>query len=118
VRAGLRTAIALFGVVLVFAPALPAAADYNNTDFGKIGDVYSPGGLSLPVSLLLYIGVPLLGFAIAALMAFRPSKGANRRYRPGRAWTNEPVWFGDVSALEHEPTRAALPGAGGASGSW
>lgn len=110
--------MALFGLVLVLVPASPALADYNNTEFGKIGDVYSPGGLSLPVTLLFYIGIPLAGFFLAALMAFRPSKGSSRRYRPGRPWSHEPVWLGDVSALEQEPTRAALPGAGGASGSW
>jgi hypothetical protein len=116
VKAGLTTAFALLAAVLVFVPAGTAAA--ANTNFGKIGDVYSPSGLSLPVSLLFYIGIPIVGFAVAGMLAFRPSKGANRRYRPGRAWVHEPVWFGDESALEREPTRAALPGAGGASGSW
>jgi hypothetical protein len=117
VRAGLTTAFALLAAVLVFVPAASASA--ANTNFGKIGDVYSPSGLSLPITLLLFIGIPILGFGVAAALAFRPSKGANRRYRPGRPWTFEPVWFGDESvALEREPKRAALPGAGGASGSW
>jgi hypothetical protein len=116
VRAGLTAAFTLLAAVLVFAPAGTAAA--ANTDFGKVGDVYSPSGLSLPVTLLLFVGIPILGFAVAAALAFRPSKGASRRYRPGRTWTHEPVWFGDESALEREPTRAALPGAGGASGNW
>lgn len=115
-KAGLSAAFALLAAVLVFAPAVPAAA--ANTQFGKIGDVYSPDGLSLPLTLLFFVGIPLAGFAVAATLAFRPSKGANTRYRPGRPWTFEPVWFGDESALEHEPKRAALPGAGGASGSW
>jgi hypothetical protein len=116
VKVGLRTAFALLTAVLVLAPALPAAA--ANTDFGKIGDVYSPSGLSLPINLLLFVGIPLVGFLIAGSLAFAPSKGSNRRYRPGRPWTHEPVWFGDESTLEREPQRAALPGAGGASGSW
>jgi hypothetical protein len=115
-KVGLRTAFALLAAVLVLAPALPAAAD--NTQFGKIGDVYSPSGLPLPATLLLFVGIPLIGFIVAGLLAFQPSKDANRRYRPGRPWTHEPVWFGDESALEREPQRAALPGAGGASGSW
>jgi hypothetical protein len=116
VKVGLRAAFAALAVVLVLAPALPAAA--ANTQFGKIGDVYSPSGLPLPATLLLFVGIPLVGFILAGLLAFRPSKDANRRYRPGRPWVHEPVWFGDESALEREPQRAALPGAGGASGSW
>ena len=116
VKAGFTTAFALLAAVIVFVPASSASA--ANTQFGKIGDVYSPSGLSLPLTLLFFVGIPLVGFAVAAVLAFRPAKGANRRYRPGRAWTHEPVWFGDESALEQEATRAALPGAGGASGSW
>lgn len=100
---------------------MPAAAAGGSTDvgqFGQIGDVRSPDGLGLPLSILLFVGIPLLGFLIGGLMAFRPSKGDSKRYRPGRAWTYQPVWFGDDSGLELEPKRAALPGAGGAHGRW
>jgi hypothetical protein len=102
--------------MLVFLPAFPAAA--ADTDIGNIGDVGSPDPLSIPVSVLLFVGIPLIGFLIAGGLAFYTSKGASRRYRPGRPWTFEPMWFGDESALEYEPQRAALPGAGGASGRW
>jgi hypothetical protein len=105
--------------MLVLLPALPAAAvNTNPNDIGRIGDVGSPDSLSVPLQVLLFIGAPLLCFIIAALLAFRPPRGASRRYRPGRPWAYEPVWFGDESALEQEPHRAALPGAGGASGRW
>ncbi len=119
-RSGLRGAAAGLVMALVLLPALPAAALPNGTGpgLGQIGDVYSPQGLNLPLKLLIFVGIPLVGFVIGGLMAFRPQRGAVRRYRPGRAWTAEPVWFGDESALEHEPQRAALPGAGGASGRW
>jgi hypothetical protein len=117
VRAGLRTAGAAFALLLLLVPALPAAAT-TTSDIGQIGDVRSPEGLSLPLMLLLYVGIPLAGFIIGGTLAFRPSRGARRRYRPGRPWNYEPVWFGDESTLEHEPKRAALPGAGGASGRW
>jgi hypothetical protein len=102
--------------MLVLLPALPAAA--ADTDIGQIGDVGNPDSLSVPLEVLLFVGIPLVGFIIAASLAFRPQKGTARRYRPGRPWTHEPVWFGDESALEQEPQRAALPGAGGASGRW
>ncbi len=108
--------------MLILGPALPAGAiTSNSTDIsqiGQIGDVRSPDSLTLPLTLLLFIGIPMLGFAFGALIAFWPGKGESRRYRPGRPWTHDPVWFGDVAGLELEPQRAALPGAGGASGRW
>ncbi len=116
VRVGIRAAFAALGVLLVLLPALPAAA--SGYEIGKIGDVGSPDSLSVPLEVLLFIGIPVLGFLLAGLLAFRPQRGSSRRYRPGRPWTFEPVWFGDESALEHEPKRAALPGAGGANGRW
>lgn len=109
--------------MMVLLPALPAAASGSNVitnvpKIGNIDNVSSPESLSVPLEVLLFIGIPVVGFIIAALMAFRPQRGTARRYRPGRQWTHEPVWFGDESALEYEPQRAALPGAGGASGRW
>jgi hypothetical protein len=122
IRAGIRGAFVTLGVMLVLLPALPAAASGNDikdiNQVGQIGDVGSPDSLSVPLEVLLFIGIPIAGFIIAALMAFRPQRGASRRYRPGRPWTFDPVWFGDESVLEQEPKRAALPGAGGASGRW
>jgi hypothetical protein len=113
----MRTAAGLFTALLVLIPALPAASA-DNTDFGKNGDVYSPDGLGLPLSILLYVGVPLIGFAIAGALTLWSMKSAGQRYRPGRPWTHDSVWFGDESSLEREPQRAALPGSGGARGSW
>jgi hypothetical protein len=108
--------------MMVLLPALPAAASGNDItrvpQIGNIGNVGSPDSLSVPLEVLLFVGIPLVGFIIAAMLAFRPQRGTARRYRPGRQWSFEPVWFGDESALEHEPQRAALPGAGGASGRW
>ncbi len=106
-------------MALLCLPALPAAASsVDPAQIGQVGNVGSPQGLSLPLTLLLFVGLPLVGFIIGGAMAFRPQRGARRRYRPGRPWTHEPVWFGDESSLEHEPKRAALPGAGGANGRW
>jgi hypothetical protein len=103
-------------MALVLVPALPAAA--TGGGIGNVGDVGDPDPLSLPVELLIFVGGPILVFGIALLLAYIPSKGSSERYRPGRPWTHDPVWFGDESALEHEPKRAALPGAGGANGRW
>ncbi len=123
IRAGIRGAFVTLAVMVVLLPALPAAAssgnDINNVNrIGQIGDVGSPESLSVPLEVLFFIGFPLLGLIIAALLAFRPQRGSGRRYRPGRPWAFEPVWFGDESVLEQGAQRAALPGAGGASGRW
>jgi hypothetical protein len=119
-RAAWRGGIVGLFLMVTLIPALPAAALPSGTGPGisKIGDVGSPSGLSLPVTLLIFVGGPVLAFLFGGLMALRPRRGSSRRYRPGRPWPYELAWFGDRSRLEYEPKRAALPGAGGASGRW
>jgi hypothetical protein len=69
----------------------------------------------------LYVGIPVAGFIIAILLSLRSGRKSDR-YRPGQPWTHEPAWFGsseqESEAVQEQRRRAALPGAGGASGRW
>ena len=100
----------LFG--LLGALQLPASAD--------IGDHYTPDPLHLAVTLGVFVGIPLGFFLIVASLTLRqPRQTGALRYRPGRPWGFDAVWFG---ARPQESTdgrpRVAVPGTGGASGSW
>ncbi len=82
-----------------------------------VGNAYNPEALSLPVALALFIGVPVLGFLISALLSFR-TKRDKGRYRPGQPWDHDTEWFGRPPERSDERRRMALPHAGGASGRW
>jgi hypothetical protein len=106
---------------LLFLLAAPASAAQPDAGNGDIGDVHSPATQSALTMLGLYVGIPALGFLIAFLLAGRSAK-KTERYRPGQPWQHDPAWFGSSEKESAEVTeqrrRAALPGAGGASGRW
>lgn len=105
--------VVLAGLTLVVAPAAPARA---------LSDGEMPGrGLGMVNTLLLFVGVPL---AICGLIALLVVAGAFRRgprYRPGRGWDHDPVWFAGP-ADPNAALVAARPGTevtgGGASAEW
>jgi hypothetical protein len=96
--------------------------------------------LSVVETVLVFVGIPLVIFAILAIGVFgRPDVSQRTRYRPGKPWVFAPVWYlprpieGDhraSRAMAHElvegpSERLALPAAGidvkpagGASGEW
>ncbi len=96
-------------LLLLATPA--AAAD----DSGEVTDT----GLTVTHGWLLYVGIPVALFAVIALLAALPRLIHRPRYRPGRPWPHDPLWF----AGPEEPDAALagarpLPGTGGASGDW
>lgn len=104
------TPVVLFG--LLGALQLPASAD--------IGDHYTPQPLHLALVLGVFVGIPL-GFVllVASLTLRQPRTTGALRYRPGRPWGFDNVWFGarPQESPDGRP-RVAVPGTGGASGSW
>src|SRR4051812_46493141 len=122
-RRRLRLASVLLSVpVLVLVIAGPAlAAGQPDSGSGDIGDAHSPEPQSLPVMLGLYVGIPAAGFLLAYLLSMASGKKSDR-YRPGRPWEHDPAWFGtslqESQDDQEQRRRAALPGAGGASGQW
>lgn len=53
---------------------------------------------------LIYVGSPLALTALLAAGVYGRSAAHSAKYRPGRAWTHEPVWY-----LPHSDVAAALP---------
>lgn len=45
-------------------------------------------------ALLLFVGVPLLIFAVITLLVMAPSLAKGPRYRPSQQWDAEAEWFG------------------------
>lgn len=85
-----------------------------------IGDRHNPDPLSTLEAWLIYGGIVAGGFVIALVLMLLSGRGGSaHRYRPGRPWAYDPVWFGPQPHVEEGRwPRAALPGAGGASGRW
>lgn len=86
----------------------------------NIGDKYSPDPLTAFQAWAIYGGVIVGAFLIAIALTLLSSRSSGPpRYRPGRPWQHDEVWVGDEPRIaEGERPNVALPGAGGASGSW
>ena len=106
---GVATA-ALAPVLLAATPALAKLDD---------GEVKGKS-LGAGLVILYYVVIPLGIFAVIAFFSVLPSMLRRPRYRPGKAWGYDPMWFSGPD----EPDRAlstARPGAtarGGASAEW
>ena len=94
--------------------------------------------MSIVQTVLIYIGIPVVAFALLAVVTLGPGASRAPRYRPGSPWQSKPVWYlphpehsGPVSSLEVRTnaaasSRLALQGSvaepvkasGGASGEW
>ena len=101
------------GALLPLLTAAPALA--------SLDDGEHPGkGLAWGMVVLVYVVIPLGIFAVIALFAVLPSALRRPRYRPGRPWQHDPLWFNGPD----DPDKAlagARPGAtarGGASAEW
>jgi hypothetical protein len=83
-------------------------------------------------TVLVFAVIPLAGLALLAVLTFGPGATRSPRYRVGKPWDYEPVWYiarPDVSApagsaegraalaaATTRPERAELPGGGPAHG--
>lgn len=112
------------GVVIatVLTTAVPAFA----VDDGEV----PASKLSVQATLGIFVGIPAAIFAFIALLVFLPSIMRGPRYRPGRGWDAQPLWFGapenaqsvlevtsNSIALPEGPVRPEMLG-GGASARW
>jgi hypothetical protein len=77
-------------------------------------------GISLTQGLLLYLVAPALLLLVVAALVWLPGMARGNRYRPGRAWSAAPLWFGGppepAAAVEQAEVGDVVRG--GASGDW
>ena len=100
---------ALASVVLLAAPALAL-------DDGEVpGDSLGAG-----LVIVYFVLIPLAVFGLIAFLAILPSALRRPRYRPGRPWKHDPMWFSGPDDPD-SALSSARPGAtarGGASAEW
>ncbi len=97
--------------ILAALAALPASVNVN-------GEYSSPDPLPTTVTLLLFVGIPLLVVAVVAALTLPQGKGKAVAYRPGRPWAHPIVWFGTEPPAHTEAPRVGVPGVGGSSARW
>jgi hypothetical protein len=96
----------------VLVAATPALALDDGEARGK------PLGAGLVI--VIYVLIPLGGFLVIAFFATLPSMLRRPRYRPGRAWKHDPLWFGGPEDPQQalSTARPGATGRGGASAEW
>jgi hypothetical protein len=106
--------IAAVVVVPILAGAGPALALKKDD-----GEVPGPS-LGTGLTLLYFVVIPLGVFLIIAGLCLLPSALRRPRYRPGRPWTFDPLWFRGPQQPETalETARAGQTARGGASAEW
>jgi hypothetical protein len=122
VIAAVRRGAAVLAVLppLLLAPAASALALTRDA-----GDDPGPS-LSVFQTLGYFVGIPVLIFALLAVLVYAPSMSQGPRYRPGWAWWHDAVWFSgpkgeDMAFADpgegRDPADATTTG-GGASARW
>ena len=97
----------------VLLAATPALA---KLDDGEVRGKSLGAGLVI----LYYVVIPLAIFGVIAFFAVLPSMLRRPRYRPGRPWNYDPLWFSGPDDPD-SALSSARPGAtarGGASAEW
>lgn len=119
-RRHLHRLLAVAFLTLVTLPLFASAASAQAITDGSIGESYDPDPLTTIEAFAIYGGTILGGFLIAVVLAVMTSRtGGSARYRPGQQWSHDEKWIGSEPDIpEGEHARAAVPGSGGASGSW
>lgn len=101
------------GAALALAPLTPAFA---GRDDGEI-----PGkSLGTGLVILYYVVIPIGIFLVISALAVLPAMLRRPRYRPGRPWNYDPLWFNGPDD-PNQALASARPGAsakGGASAEW
>ena len=97
------------GLVLLAAPAL-ALDD---------GEVHGES-LGTGMTIVRFVLIPLGAFLVIAFFSALPSMLRRPRYRPGRPWKHDPLWFSgpDDPDAALQSARPGATGRGGASAEW
>ena len=103
--------------VLVLATAGPARAE---TPEEQVGTQY-PSDLSFAETLGLFVGIPVLLFAVIAALVYATAGNREPRLREGQGqgWWAEPEYFSandGAAAVKEAPAQGELPSGDDASG--
>ena len=112
-RFAARAAAVLTGLLVpVVIAATPALALDDGEVKGK--------SLGLGLTLAIYVLIPLGAFAVIAFFSVLPSALRRPRYRPGRPWNFDPLWFNgpDNPNEAMMSARPRVTAKGGASAEW
>jgi hypothetical protein len=112
-RAARRLFTAVMAAVsMVVVLAAPALAFDDGEVHGK------PLGTGLTIAI--YVLIPLGAFLAIAFFSALPSMLRRPRYRPGRPWKHDPLWFSgpDDPDAALSTARPGASGRGGASAEW
>ncbi|HEX3906496.1 MAG TPA: hypothetical protein VHW92_01040 [Mycobacteriales bacterium] len=106
--------IAAMVVVPVLAGAGPALALHKDD-----GEVPGPS-LGTGLTILYFVVIPLGVFLIISGLCVLPSALRRPRYRPGKPWTFDPLWFRGPQEPQTalQSARAGETARGGASAEW
>ena len=63
--------------------------------------------MNIVETALVFVGLPLGAALVLAAAVYGPTMMRPNRYRPGRPWTYEPVWY--VGSPHRIPSRPTLP---------
>ena len=77
-------------------------------------------GQSTGMTIVTFVLIPLGAFLVIAFFSSLPSMLRRPRYRPGRPWKHDPLWFSGPDDPD-AALQSARPGAtarGGASAEW
>ena len=76
--------------------------------------------LGTGMTILLFVVLPAGIFLVIAVLAALPSLLKRPRYRPGKPWDHDPLWFAGPDDPEQAiaRARAGVTAKGGASAEW
>jgi len=102
-------------LLALLVPLLAAGVPAYALDDGE-----APGkGIGTGLVILYYVVIPLGAFLIIAFLSTLPSMLRRPRYRPGRPWQHEPLWFNGPDDPDRAVAAARAGAAkGGASAEW
>jgi hypothetical protein len=107
---------ALAVLPVVFTSLVVFAAPAMAADDGEVNGKPLGAGLTI----VIFVLIPLGAFLVIAFFSALPSMLKRPRYRPGRPWKHDPLWFAGPDDPD-AALQSARPGAtarGGASAEW
>ena len=105
----------------LFLSACGSSDERSANQLGYTSGAFPAGeGISTLETVAIYVLAPLALLLVLAAIVWLPGVVRSSRYRPGKGWAANPLWFGGPPdpAAAVESADAGDTVRGGASGSW